>query len=84
MANTSELPANDPVTPEQIEELIKEFEQYRERLVNETTSAAKKAKISQKKTMKELEPQLEEIDSRLELLRNQQKIMTTSTSNSSF
>lgn len=77
MANTSESPANGSVTLEQIEALIEEFERYRERLVNETTSTAKKAKISQKKTMKELEPQLEEIDSRLELLRNQQKIMTT-------
>ena len=79
MADTLESTANDPVTPEQIEELIKEFEQYRERLVNETTSAAKKAKISKKQTMEELKPQLAKIDSTLEALRNQQQLMNTST-----
>ena len=79
MANSSELPANDPVTLEQIEELIKEFEQYRERLVTETTSAAKKAKIPKEKRKAELETELAKIESGLKLLRHQQEIITTST-----
>ncbi len=71
MAETSSQPA----TPEEIAEVIAEFEQYRERLVNDTMSAAKKAKLSKKKTMAQLEPQLAKIDATLEKLRSQQGVM---------
>ena len=71
MAETSSQPA----TPEEIAEVIAEFEQYRERLVNDTMDAAKKAKLSKKKTMAQLEPQLAKIDATLKKLRSQQGVM---------
>ncbi len=60
-----------PVTVEDLAELIVEFEKYRDRLVTETTEAAKKAKLSKKVTMAKLEPQLADIDSKLQRLREQ-------------
>ncbi len=60
-----------PVTVEDLAELIVEFEKYRDRLVTETTEAAKKAKLSKKTTMAKLEPQLADIDSKLQRLREQ-------------
>lgn len=66
------------VTVAEITELIVEFEKYRERLVNETMEAAKKAKLSKKATMAKLEPQLADIDAKLELLREQQANLTVS------
>jgi capsule polysaccharide export protein KpsE/RkpR len=66
-----------PVTAEALAEVITEFEQYRDRLVNETMEAAKKAKLSKKAAMSQLEPQLTVIDSKLEQLRTQMANMTT-------
>ncbi len=63
--------ANSTVTPEDLAEVISEFEKYRERLVNETVETAKKAKIPKKTVMTQLQPQLDEIDSKLEALRSQ-------------
>ena len=60
-----------PVTAEALAEVIVEFEQYRDRLINETMEAAKKAKLSKKAAMSKLEPQLAVIDSKLEQLRTQ-------------
>lgn len=68
--------ADTPVTSQEIAELIVEFEKYRDRLVNETTEAAKKAKLSKKATMAKLEPQLADIDAKLERLRQQQANLT--------
>ncbi|MDJ0535140.1 MAG: hypothetical protein QNJ70_22085 [Xenococcaceae cyanobacterium MO_207.B15] len=65
------------VTPEQLAEVIQEFEQYRERLLNDTMETAKKAKLSKKKVMEQLQPQLDQIDGKLEALRNQYVILTT-------
>ncbi|NET10516.1 MAG: hypothetical protein F6K16_38625 [Symploca sp. SIO2B6] len=62
---------NEPVTAEALAEVIAEFEQYRERLVNETLAAAKKAKMSKKATMENLDPVLQEIDTTLQNLRAQ-------------
>ncbi|MGF1588497.1 MAG: hypothetical protein ACFCU7_04495 [Pleurocapsa sp.] len=70
--------AKTPVTAADLAELINEFEQYRERLVNETMEAAKKAKLSKKATMAKLEPQLADIDSKLQRIREQQANLTTS------
>ena len=65
------------VTPEQLAEVIQEFEQYRERLLNDTMETAKKAKLSKKKVMEQLQPQLDQIDGKLEALRNQYVTLTT-------
>ena len=68
--------SDTPVTAQDLAEVITEFEKYRERLVNETLEAAKKAKLSKKQTMAKLEPQLAEIDSKLQRLREQQANLT--------
>ena len=70
--------ADTPVTVEDLAELIVEFEQYRDRLVNDTTEAAKKAKLSKKATMAKLEPQLADIDAKLQRLREQHANLTAS------
>ncbi len=64
--------ADTPVTAEDLVEVISEMEKYRARLLNETMEAAKKAKLSKKATMAKLEPQLADIDAKLEFLRQQQ------------
>ena len=64
--------SKNPVTAEDLAELIVEFEKYRDRLVHDTTEAAKKAKLSKKATMAKLEPQLADIDAKLQRLREQQ------------
>lgn len=68
---------NEPITAEAIAETIVEFEQYRERLLNETLSAAKKAKMSKKDTMEKLEPELEKIDAVIKNLRTQHEAMVS-------
>lgn len=70
--------ADTPVTAEDLAELIVEFEQYRDRLVNDTTEAAKKAKLSKKATMAKLEPKLADIDAKLQRLREQHANLTAS------
>lgn len=70
--------SDTPVTAEELAGLIIEFEKYRERLVNETMIAAKKAKLSKKATMEKLEPQLADIDAKLQRLREQEANLTAS------
>ncbi|HEY9767848.1 MAG TPA: hypothetical protein V6C71_04975 [Coleofasciculaceae cyanobacterium] len=70
--------AQTPVTAADLAELIIEFEKYRERLVTETMEAAKKAKLSKKATMAKLEPQLADIDAKLQRIREQQATLTAS------
>ena len=65
----------EPVTVEAIAETIAEFKQYRERLVTETLTAAKKAKMSKKDTMAKLEPELEKIDAVVQTLQTQHDAM---------
>ncbi|MBO3458030.1 hypothetical protein G7B40_034415 [Aetokthonos hydrillicola Thurmond2011] len=69
-------PLPEPVTPEELAEVIQEFEQYRQRLVEDMTTAAQKAKLSKSKLMSRLEPELAEIDAALANLRAQYAIMT--------
>ena len=63
--------ATPQVSIEEITELITEFEKYRERLMNETLDAAKKAKMPKKETMARLEPELAKIDAALTQLQAQ-------------
>ena len=67
--------ADSGVTAEDLAEVIVEFEKYRDRLLNETMETAKKAKISKKTVMMQLQPQLDQIDRKLEALRNQYNTM---------
>ncbi len=71
----SETPQNAPETPnspEEIAEVLEEFEKYRQRLVNDTITAAKKAKMPKSVVMAQLEPELQKIDGMIENLRKQQ------------
>ena len=67
-ANESE---KAPVSAQALAEVIQEFEQYRQRFIDDTTVAAQKAKVSQSKLKKQLEPELAKIDATLEQLRAQ-------------
>ncbi|MEH1908550.1 hypothetical protein [Nostoc sp.] len=78
MDETSELTTTDNVTAQNIAEVIAELEQYRERLVQETTETAKRAKLMRVNVMAKLEPELAKIDSALEELRNQQAALSVS------
>ncbi|MEH2380791.1 MAG: hypothetical protein V7K27_18225 [Nostoc sp.] len=78
MDETSELTTTDNVTAQNVAEVIAELEQYRERLVQETTETAKRAKLMRVNVMAKLEPELAKIDSALEELRNQQAALSVS------
>jgi hypothetical protein len=52
-------------TAAEVAEIIVELEKYRDRLVNETMEAGKKAKLSKTAVMAQLEGDLVEVDQRL-------------------
>jgi hypothetical protein len=60
-----------PATLPELEETIAEMEAYRERLVNDMTAMAQRAKISKSQMMTNLEPELNQIDTALQQLREQ-------------
>lgn len=76
MTETSEIAATEQTTEQELAEVIAEFEEYRERLVNETMEAAQKAKLPKAKVMTQLEPELARIDAMLQSLREQQAALT--------
>ena len=71
-------PSSTETTAQELAEVIEEFEQYRERLVNETMTTAQKAKLPQKAALAKIEPELAKIDAALENLRAQQVALATS------
>jgi hypothetical protein len=72
----SEFPATQQVTAQELAEVIKEFEQYRERLLNETIETAKRAKLMKSSVMAQLEPELAKIDATIKSLQAQQAALT--------
>jgi hypothetical protein len=76
MDETSELTTTDNITLQDVAEVIAELELYRERLVQETTETAKRAKLMRVNVMAQLEPELAKIDSALQELRNQQAALS--------
>jgi len=62
-------------TLEELNEVIAELEQYRERLVNDTLAMAQRAKIMKSKALGLLEPNLAQIDAQLQELRQQQNTL---------
>ncbi|MEO0967352.1 MAG: hypothetical protein AAFX80_03180 [Cyanobacteria bacterium J06639_18] len=66
------------INAEELAGVIKELEIYRERLVNDTLAAAQKAKMSKSHTMAQLEPQLAEIDAKLQEWRELHTSLTSS------
>ena len=73
MTNNTEqsAPNNKPASPQELAEVIQELEKYRERLINDMTDVAKKAKLPKSKLKATLEPELQQIDEKLENLRAQ-------------
>ncbi|MEM8808068.1 MAG: hypothetical protein AAGF01_18770 [Cyanobacteria bacterium P01_G01_bin.38] len=69
---TPQSPTAAQPTAQEVAELITEFEKYRERLLNDTLDAAKRAKMPKKDTMAKLEPELAKVDAALRQLREQQ------------
>jgi hypothetical protein len=59
-------------TPEEVVEMIAELEKYRERLIADMTDAAKKAKLTKAAMEAHIAPELEQIDLRLNALRQLQ------------
>jgi archaellum component FlaC len=59
--------SNNTTTPtlEEINEVLGELEQYRERLINDMTEAAKKAKIMKSTMMQHIEPEVKDIDAKI-------------------
>jgi hypothetical protein len=81
MAETSPnstVSTEQPVSAEELAALITEFEQYRERLISQTTTTAQRAKQSQKKAMAQIEPELAKIEAALEHLRDRQQTLQQS------
>lgn len=77
MADIQESTSIDQATPEQLNEIITELEQYRERLVNDTLSMAQRAKVMKAQALAHLEPNLAQIDAQLQVLRQRQAALTT-------
>jgi hypothetical protein len=65
----SEVPEN---YAQELAETIAEFEKYRERFLSETLEAGQKAKLMKSQVMANLAPELAQIDSKLDALRQQQ------------
>ena len=78
MTNRSETTTIAEATPQELTEIIIELEQYRERLVNDTMTMAKRAKVMKSQALANLEPQLAQIDQTLQALRQQQATLTAS------
>ncbi|MDJ1168384.1 acetyltransferase [Roseofilum sp. BLCC_M154] len=59
---------------QEIEEVIRELEQYRERLVNDVLGVSRKVKLSQKQALEKLanHPEIIKIDHALQQLRGNQ------------
>jgi hypothetical protein len=68
----------DQATPEDIAQMITELEQYRERLVNDSLTMAKRAKVMQSQAKARLEPGLAQIDALLSTLREKQATLAQS------
>jgi hypothetical protein len=70
----SEVPEN---YDQELAETIAEFEKYRERFLSETLEAGQKAKLMKSQVMAKMAPELAEIDSKLDALRQQQANLNT-------
>lgn len=72
MAELAQSMSFEQATLEELNSAIAELEQYRERLVSDTLTAAKKAKVMKSQAQAGLEPALANIDAMLEQLRQRQ------------
>lgn len=77
MAEPTEVTATDALTAQELTDIIAELEEYRERLVNDTLAIAQRAKIQKSQALAQLEPDLNEIDAKIQELRAYQAALTT-------
>ena len=61
---------------EELREVIDQFEQYRDRLINDAMETAKRAKMKQADIMIRIQPELDKIDAALEQLKAQYESLT--------
>ena len=73
LAATDQAPSLEDIT-----NVITELEQYRDRLIADTMSTTQKAKLPKSAATALLEPELAQIDSALEKLRQQQAALQSS------
>ncbi|MBW4594852.1 MAG: hypothetical protein KME46_18555 [Brasilonema angustatum HA4187-MV1] len=78
MTETSEHTPTDQTSPEELNEVIAEFEEYRERLISQRLATAQKAKVMKATALAQLEPELAKIDAVLKELRDRASALTTS------
>ena len=71
MTESIENPTESATSAELVE-VIAEMEEYRQRLVQDITEAAQKAKLTKSQMTAAMAPDLELIDSKLQQLREQQ------------
>ena len=69
---------NNAASPslEELVEVIEQFEQYRERLISDSETTAKRAKMKKSEMMAQIGPELNKIDAALEQLRAQHASLT--------
>lgn len=77
MTETTELTPTDQFTAEDLLDAIAEFEEYRERLLNDTLATAQRAKVMKATALAQLEPELAKIDAIIRSLRERHAAMTT-------
>ena len=77
MAELAQSMSLEQATLEELSAAIAELEQYRERLVDDTLTAAKKAKVMKSQAQAGLEPALANIDAMLEQLRQRQATLAS-------
>ncbi len=67
-------PQSTPVSAQEVEQVIRDLEEYRERLVNDVLGLARKVKFSQKQALEKLanHPEIIKIDEALKELRASQ------------
>ncbi|MBP5972406.1 hypothetical protein HW132_06590 [Brasilonema sp. CT11] len=78
MTENSEHTPTNQTSPEELSEVIAEFEEYRERLINQRLATAQKAKVMKATALAQLEPELAKIDAVLKDLRDRQTALLTS------
>lgn len=78
MTENSEHTPTNQISPEELSEVIAEFEEYRERLISQRLATAQKAKVMKATALAQLEPELAKIDAVLKDLRDRQTALLTS------
>ncbi|NEQ42807.1 MAG: hypothetical protein F6K00_04275 [Leptolyngbya sp. SIOISBB] len=77
MTETTQSNPIEQATPEELAAAIAELQEYRDRLVNETMTAAKKAKVMKTQAQGSLDPTLSKIDAMLSELHKRQAALTS-------